>query len=286
MTARSVPSAPPAVSRPATGGRPRPAPSERAAWKAVALPAEHGGWGLTIEPALLGLLVAPSLPGVALALGALVAFLSRTPLKLAVVDHRRHRRLERTRLAERIAAGEVLLLVVLALVATLTADLRFWWVVLAAVPLVSLELWFDIRSRGRRLVPELAGSAGISAVAAVIVLADGRSAALAVGLWFIAAGRAIASVPYARSQVAQLHGRPRRLWVSDVSQLTAVVIAVVAVLLDTKLTAGLVAVAIVAAYHLVAVRRPSPKPAILGSVQMTIGFSVVLVTWLGAVAPW
>jgi hypothetical protein len=283
MTAHSLPTTTP---RPGATESRRPAPAPRAPWKTVALPAEHGGWGLTIEPALLGLLVAPSLPGLALGFAALVAFLSRTPLKLAVVDRRRDRRLDRTRLAERIAGGELLLLAVLALVATTTADTRFWWAVLAAAPLVALELWFDVRSRSRRLIPELAGSAGISAVAAVIVLADGRSAALAVGLWLIAAARAIASVPYARSQVAQLHGRPRRIWVSDLSQLTGVVLAAIALALDAKLAAGLVAVAIVAAYHLVAVRRPSPKPAILGSVQMTIGFSVVLVTWLGAVAPW
>jgi hypothetical protein len=293
MTAHSIPrparpaDTSPDISAPSGHGKVgRPTPAARAPWKAVALPAEHGGWGLTIEPALLGLLVAPSLPGVALAFAALVAFLSRTPLKLAVIDHRRGRRLERTRLAGRIAAGEIALLAVLTIVAALTADPRFWLVVLAAAPLVGLELWFDVRSRGRRLVPELAGSAGISAVAAAIVLADGGSAGLAVGLWLIAAGRAIASVPYARSQVAQLHKRPRKLWVSDLSQVVAVAIAVVAAVLDRKLAVGLAAVAIVAAYHLAAVRRPSPKPAILGSVQMTIGFSVVLITWLGAVAPW
>ena len=65
----------------------------RAPWKAVALPAEHGGWGLTLEPCLLGVLVAPSLAGAALAAATFLAFLVRTPLKLAVVDRRRGRRL-------------------------------------------------------------------------------------------------------------------------------------------------------------------------------------------------
>ena len=35
------------------------APTERSAWRAVAMPAEHGGWGLTLEPVLLGLLGRP-----------------------------------------------------------------------------------------------------------------------------------------------------------------------------------------------------------------------------------
>ena len=29
---------------------------ELVGWRAVAMPSEHGGWGLTLEPVLLGLL--------------------------------------------------------------------------------------------------------------------------------------------------------------------------------------------------------------------------------------
>ena len=31
--------------------------------RSVAMPAEHGGWGLTLEPGILGVLLAPSLAG-------------------------------------------------------------------------------------------------------------------------------------------------------------------------------------------------------------------------------
>ena len=37
----------------------------RALWRSVAVPTEHGGWGLTFEPVLLGLIVAPSWAGAA-----------------------------------------------------------------------------------------------------------------------------------------------------------------------------------------------------------------------------
>ena len=49
---------------------------ERAGWRAVAMPSEHGGWGLTLEPVLLGLLVAWSGAGVALGIAAFSAFAS------------------------------------------------------------------------------------------------------------------------------------------------------------------------------------------------------------------
>jgi hypothetical protein len=77
----------------------------RSPLRAVALPTEHGGWGLTAEPALLGLLVSPSVAGVALGLGALVAFLARTPLRVVLVDRWRGRDLDRTRLARRVLAS-------------------------------------------------------------------------------------------------------------------------------------------------------------------------------------
>lgn len=87
--------------------------AQRSTFRSVALPAEHGGWGLTLEPGLLGLLVAPGLAGLCIAAGAMVAFLVRTPLKIVAVDHRRGRSLERTRLARRVAAVELIVLAAL-----------------------------------------------------------------------------------------------------------------------------------------------------------------------------
>ena len=83
------------------------APPRRSQLRAVALPSEHGGWGLTLEPVLLGLIVAHSVAALALGLATVLAFLARTPLKLAAVDARRGRTLERTRLARRVAALEL-----------------------------------------------------------------------------------------------------------------------------------------------------------------------------------
>ncbi|HEX4980427.1 MAG TPA: YwiC-like family protein, partial [Ilumatobacteraceae bacterium] len=84
--------------------------TERPLWRTVGVPSEHGGWGLTLEPVLLGLIVAPSLAGALLGAAALLAFLVRTPLKLAAVDARRGRWLERSRLATKIAVAELVVL--------------------------------------------------------------------------------------------------------------------------------------------------------------------------------
>ena len=91
------------------GAGPRPAPM----WRQVAVPSEHGGWTLTAEPVFLGLVVAWSWSGLALGVAAMLAFVARTPLKVVLVDRWRHRWLERSRVAARIAAAEFALIAVL-----------------------------------------------------------------------------------------------------------------------------------------------------------------------------
>ncbi|HEX6419905.1 MAG TPA: YwiC-like family protein [Acidimicrobiales bacterium] len=245
------------------------------------MPSEHGGWGLTAEPALLGLLVAPSAAGVALSLAALVAFLARTPLKVALVDRRRGRHLDRTRLAWRVLALELAALAALVAVAAATASGPFWVPALIAAPLVALELWFDMRSRSRRLVPELAGAVGISAVAGMVVLAAGEGAALAAGLWLVPAARAATAVPHVRAQVARLHGRstaPSTLMGADAAALAG---AAAALALDPALAAGAVAVTAAVGVHRLGAHRPVPPPKVLGLRQMALGLAVVAVTAAG-----
>ena len=52
--------------------------------KGLALPTEHGSWGILIEPLLLGLVVAPSLAGVVVAGLVSAVFLTRSPLRLMI----------------------------------------------------------------------------------------------------------------------------------------------------------------------------------------------------------
>jgi hypothetical protein len=248
------------------------------------MPAEHGGWSLTLEPVLLGLLVAWSWPGLALGLAAMLAFLARTPLKLVLVDRWRGRWLDRTSVAARVATVEVLVLVALVVVAGLGADEPFWLPLLAAAPLVAIELWFDMRSRSRRLLPELAGTVGIGSVAAAIALADGAETAMALGLWVVVAARGAAAIPYARTQVFRTRGRPYHLWHSDLAQALAVVAVAVAWFADAVPLAAAIAIIAVAAFNLGAVRA-APRPAkVIGLQQMFFGVAVVVVTAVAVLA--
>ncbi len=250
-------------------------------WRAVAVPSEHGGWGLTLEPALLGLLVAPSGAGFALALAAVVAFVARTPVKLVAADLWRRRWLPRTALAATIAAIELVLLGVLAIAAVQWAGWSWLVPVAIAAPLVAVELWFDMRSRSRRLVPELGGAVGIAAVAAAIALADGKPVPLAAGLWLVLAARAVASIPFVRLQIARLRHGAGPVTTSDRAQVCGVAIAALAVVLDRSLALGFAAVLALAAVQAVWVRRPPVPAKVLGVRQLLLGIGLVIVTAVG-----
>jgi hypothetical protein len=254
----------------------------RSPLRSVALPAEHGGWGLTLEPGLLGLLIAPSVAGACVAAAAMVAFLARTPLKLAAIDRRRGRDLARTRLARRVAAVEVAVLAALVAGAVLLAAPGFWIPGAVAAPLLAVEAWFDVRSRGRRLTPELAGAVGVSSVAAMVLLAGGEGAALALGAWALLAARSCTSIPHVRVQIARLRHKVPEARAAAAGNVAAVVLAASAVVLDHALAAGAVAVAAIIAVQQLALRRPVPRPVVLGMRQMAMGFGLVVVTAVGA----
>lgn len=253
------------------------ASTERVRLRSVALPTEHGGWSLTAEPAALGLLVAWSGPGLALAVGAMVAFVARTPLKVVLVDRWRHRWLDRTKLAAGIAAAEIVVLVALAGYAV-AAGRSFWLPLALAAPLILLELWFDMRSRSRRLIPELAGSIGIGAVATAIALADGTDDRIAWGLWAVVAVRSVAAIPFVRTQILRSRSTPGPRWPSDVAQVAATVGALLGWGFDLVPGATVVVIAVVAAANLVAVRRPVERVVVIGIQQMIVGVVVIVAT--------
>ncbi|MFV0308199.1 MAG: YwiC-like family protein [Desertimonas sp.] len=255
--------------------------SLRSRLKAVAWPREHGGWGLTLEPVLLGVLVAWSVPGLLIALAAFGAFLVRTPLKLVGVDARRHQWRDRSVLAIRLAAAELLVVVAAAGGAIALAGWRWLIPVAVAAPLVGVELWYDVRSRGRRLVPELCGAIGVSATAAAIVLAERAAPALAVAMWLVLAARSVGAVPFVRAQVARLHRRSSTVGRSDLAQLLSVGGAAIAVAVDDRALAGAIAVGAIATAQVWSSRRPLRPIKVIGYQQMAIGLGLVVVTAIG-----
>lgn len=267
----------------AAGGR----PEVRAPIRSVALPSEHGGWGLTLEPCLLGLLIRPSVPGLLLGLATFTAFLWRTPAKLLVVDLRRHRMLHRTRLAAALTIVEGVLIAGLVVAAIATANPSFaWWApLLAAVPFVAIEANYEVRSRGRRLVPELAGAVAVSAITPAIVGLGGGSARVGVAAGLLIVARAVASIPWVRDQVMALHGRStdeaRRYRAAQ----WALVIAVAAVTISPAAWLGAVWVAAIIALQRswqrsFATVDPPITAKVIGMRQMGLGLMVVATTAL------
>ncbi len=254
----------------------------RGPWRTVAMPSEHGGWGLTGEPILLGLLVAPSLAGALIGVAGVLAFLARTPLKVCLVDRARHRVLPRTRRAGVVASLEGAAIVLLVVAAVSVSPHGFLWPALFAAPLVGLELWFDMRSRSRRLAPELSGAVGIAALAPMVALAGGANPSLAVAMWLVLAARAVTSIPWVRRQVLALHGRAdadpsQMLW--DVA---AVALAGSAVAVSPSAVGGTLAV-----FGVIVVQRATTgstqRAVVLGIRQSVLGLAVVVATWLGTV---
>ncbi|HKV40867.1 MAG TPA: YwiC-like family protein [Blastocatellia bacterium] len=192
----------------------------------IALPVEHGGWGLLLEPIVLGLLLVPSAGGSLIATGALAAFLVRQPLKLAIGDRRRGRRVSRTVIAERFVLLYSGVAVICLAGAVKTARPAFLLPLLVVAPIALIQLLADSVGRGRTLVAELAGSIWIGAVATAIALAGGWPGPAALGLWAILAARAAPAILYLRTRLRLSHHKPASPRVVVVAHLAAILVAI------------------------------------------------------------
>ncbi|MBT8211619.1 MAG: YwiC-like family protein, partial [Acidimicrobiia bacterium] len=237
----------------------------------VAVPTEHGGWSLTLEPVILGLLVEPSVAGVLLGLSALLAFMARTPLRIVLVDRYRERKLDRTALAARVLFAEAVVIVLLVVGATVLGSPRFWVITVFAAPVAVLGLAFDLRSRSRHLTAELAGTLAISSVAAAIALAGGGAWKVSVGLWVIAGARAVSAIPYVRVQLRRRKGHTFQRWGSDLAQFVAVDMVVLGLAFEAVSVPAVIAVVILAVLHVVLSRAPVPAVPVIGARQIVFG---------------
>ena len=172
---------------------PRPSISIRP----LALPSEHGGWGLLLEPVVLAMLVAPSLAGSLIGLGAVAMFLMRHPLKLAVHDRMAGRRYPRTGFCELLAGGYALGAMLAFAAAWTLAGPRPLLFLTAALPFAAIQFGYDVRNRGRRAIAEVAGAIVPASLAAAIAIAAGSAAALTLSVLILC--RSIPAVLYVRT---------------------------------------------------------------------------------------
>ena len=244
-------------------------------WKSIAFPPEHGSWGFLLEPILLGLILAPSWGGLAVAVGVFGAFLARHPLKVAYSDRRKGKRYARTVVAERFALAYSILAAVGGVLALLLAGPE---ILLGLAQFIGYST-----NRGRELVPELAGSAALAATATSIAVAGGTAWDTALALWAILVARNIPSILYIRARLRLDRGKPFAQMPVLLAQIAGVLIPIVLVALGVAPVLAVVALAVLAARAIFGLSpyRRNVRVQIIGVLEMVYGFGTVLLALIG-----
>ncbi|HVT43371.1 MAG TPA: YwiC-like family protein [Thermoanaerobaculia bacterium] len=206
----SFPSTPTPELRLAPEGRRRPSGDDRlrVSLRGIAVPVEHGGWGIVFEPVVLGLLVAPSIAAIFIAIAAAGTFLARQPAKIALSDLLiRRTRYARTGVAARFLFLYAAIAVSSLALATRVAGVEILIPLLVAAPLAATQFVFDVRGASRSIIAELAGAIAMGATAGMMVIGAGEGATMAAILWGLASARSVTAIVYVRARLRLEQGR-------------------------------------------------------------------------------
>lgn len=243
-------------------------------WRDVVWPKEHGSWSLALEPVALGLLAAPSLGGVALAVAITGGFFARRPLRIAFRDARVERRIAARR------AVTVCGLVALSGVFFAVVTAGFAWLpwLLPTVLGGAVFLFFDLQQAGREQQAEVAGALAFAWIPAVLGALAAIPAGSAAALGCIMLARAVPTVLTVRATVRARKGQP----ISSVVPLSAAVFAAlgIALLAKAALAPWTAAVAVgvlaVRAFVLLVAPRPALRASTIGMIEAAIGVAFVI----------
>jgi hypothetical protein len=254
--------------------------------RSIALPTEHGGWGFTLEPIILGLLAAPSPTGWELGVAAIAVLLARRPVKIVATDLVRRRWLPRSRIALLFALGYGSIAIAGLIGAFVTETGPFWWPYLVAIPFALYALRADAHSKSRTLGAEISGAVAMGSTAAAITMGAGMAWQPAFGLWLVLAARDLGGIVLARAQIRRVKGG--QAGAGAVMGVHAAALAVVAAgaVLGVVPWLGVVAVGLVTAVSGVSLARPPVPARIVGWTQIGVGFTVAVLTGVGARFGW
>lgn len=253
----------------------------------IALPVEHGGWSLLLEPIILGLLLAPSVSGVLLSVGALALFLARHPYKLAVKDWRTSRRGQRTIFAERFALFYFLFAMLAVGLAINVGEVRFLLPLALAAPIAIIQLWFDSAGRSRSLAAELAGSVAAGSLATAIAISGGWPRPMAFALWVIVAARSAPTILYLRARLRLLRHKPASVRLAIGANVLALFVIIVLAWKGIAPWLGVLVIGILlvrASLGLLSTRRITPQR--LGVGELLFGAMTVGAVFLGYALRW
>ncbi len=253
--------------------------------RSVALPAEHGGWGFTLEPILLGLALAPSAAGLGVGIMGLFAFLAHHPVKLALSDLRRGHRYPRTLLAARVGLVYTAIAALGLAFALASAQRPFLLPLVLGLPLAFLKVALDAVGQSRSFVGEMAGALGAATLAPASVLAGGGDPSWALGSWLVLALRSLVSIRYARAAVRRARGMPVSMASIFATTLLGSAMALALALTGFIPWLGAAAIWGLSVYALVMLNRPPLPAKKVGWGQMFWGWATVLLVasgyWLG-----
>jgi len=258
-------------------------PAPPVPWRSVALPVEHGGWGLLIEPVVLGLVLAPSPAGFYLAGAAGAAFLARHPLRLVFMDRRKGARYPRTALAERFACGYATLALALFALASALASAPFWPAIAVGVLPALVALVYDLQGRSREALPETAGGVALGASASAIALAGGVAAGPAFGAWALLALRGVTAVLYVRARLRLDRGLSAGTRGALASHAAALAVAGALTLAGWGPWLGVLALGVLllrAAWGLSS-RRAQVRPKVVGFQELAFGLLTLVLLAVG-----
>lgn len=259
----------------------RPTPAIRV--KQIALPTEHGGWGLLLEPMVAALAIAFSAAGAWIAVMFIGAFLMRQPFKIYVLDRRGMRNDARAAAALRYLLIYAAILAVGVAGTAATSTITPLLPLIAVIPLAGLQNYYDIFRRSRNLVPELAGAIAISSSAAAIALAGGQALSLSLALWLVFVARIIPSVLYVRERLLLEKGKPCSKTLSHAPHVGAVIVVALLAIggVTTVLTVPVLIVMLYRAVEGLSPRRTRLKAMQLGIREVIYGAALVLVVVIG-----
>lgn len=207
-----------------TAVKPRPAFK----MKSIALPTEHGSWGILFEPLVVGIAVAPSPASVFIALLYIGAFLSRQPLKWYIADLRAKRNRPQTAAARGFAFAYLSIAAIGFFGTVAYAGASALLPLILTAPLGAVTLWYDVSGKSRNVAPEMAGVLTLATSAAVCGLAAGWDLAPSIALTVIITLRLIPSMIYIRERLKLEKGKPSSFATPIVLHVAA--LAIVAIL--------------------------------------------------------
>lgn len=244
----------------------------------LVLPREHGSWSLALEPLALGLLVAPSLPGILFCYAVVAGFLLRRPLGIAVRDHRIERRV-----AARVAALGCAGVAVLFFAATLFIAGAGWlrWL-LPSVISGAVFLSFDLRNEGRTEIAEVVGASAFAFLPAVTASLAGWGSRDALALGLVMLGRAVPTVLSVRAALRGAKSGEHRPGLALSAAVTACIIGIALARqgLAPWSAAGLLALSMASAIALLVFPRPALRARTIGLSEAAFGVGFVLATAL------